>query len=168
VARKPVATTYISALSAREAGGLMCATLAKRRWIPELRFINSYHDANGFVSALCHEPKVSLAVLRGLLEEMQAYFAGFGGGEAEAGAPLEGPATETSAAAPSAAGAPTGPIQTRAEAIRRLEEVGQFFRRTEPHSPISYLVARAVKWGSMPLEKLSSPGAAGSTTSHCV
>lgn len=27
-------------------------TLAKRRWIPEFRFINHYHDANGFVSAL--------------------------------------------------------------------------------------------------------------------
>jgi len=27
-------------------------SLAKRRWIPELRFINHYHDANGYVSAL--------------------------------------------------------------------------------------------------------------------
>ncbi len=26
--------------------------LSKRRWIPELRFINHYHDANGYISAL--------------------------------------------------------------------------------------------------------------------
>ena len=28
----------------------------------------------------------------------------------------------------------------------------EFFRRTEPHSPVSYLVQRAVQWGHMPLE----------------
>jgi ferrochelatase len=28
------------------------AQLSKRRWVPELRFINHYHDANGYVSAL--------------------------------------------------------------------------------------------------------------------
>lgn len=26
--------------------------LSKRRWVPELRFINHYHDANGYISAL--------------------------------------------------------------------------------------------------------------------
>ncbi len=46
----------------------------------------------------------------------------------------------------------TGPIQSRAEALRRLSELAGFFRKTEPHSPVSYLVSRAVKWGNMPLE----------------
>lgn len=46
----------------------------------------------------------------------------------------------------------TGPIQSRQEALRRLSEVAEYFRRAEPHSPISYLVQRAVKWGQMPLE----------------
>jgi type VI secretion system protein ImpA len=40
----------------------------------------------------------------------------------------------------------------RADAIRRLGAVADFFRRTEPHSPVSYLVQRAVQWGEMPLE----------------
>jgi type VI secretion system protein ImpA len=30
--------------------------------------------------------------------------------------------------------------------------VADYFRRTEPHSPVSYLVQRAVRWGEMPLE----------------
>ena len=47
---------------------------------------------------------------------------------------------------------PAGPIQTRQEALKRLAEVAGFFRRTEPHSPVSYLVQRAIKWGQMPLE----------------
>lgn len=41
---------------------------------------------------------------------------------------------------------------SRAEALRRLSLIAQFFQRTEPHSPVSYLVQRAVRWGEMPLE----------------
>jgi type VI secretion system protein ImpA len=46
----------------------------------------------------------------------------------------------------------SGPIRTRAEAISRLSEVATFFRQTEPHSPVAYLVERAIKWSQMPLE----------------
>ena len=45
-----------------------------------------------------------------------------------------------------------GPISSRRDALRRLNEIADFFHRTEPHSPISYIVQRAVKWGNMPLE----------------
>lgn len=46
----------------------------------------------------------------------------------------------------------TGAIQNRSDALRRLADIAMFFRTTEPHSPISHLVERAVKWGNMPLE----------------
>ena len=46
----------------------------------------------------------------------------------------------------------TGAIQNRQDAIKRLADLAEFFRKTEPHSPVSYLVTRAVKWGEMPLE----------------
>lgn len=52
------------------------------------------------------------------------------------------------------ASVPTGPIGSRAEALRTLGLVADYFRRAEPHSPISYLIQRAVRWGSMPLEEL--------------
>jgi type VI secretion system protein ImpA len=42
--------------------------------------------------------------------------------------------------------------QDRADALRRLAAVAEYFRRTEPHSPVAYLVQRAVRWGGMPLE----------------
>jgi type VI secretion system protein ImpA len=45
-----------------------------------------------------------------------------------------------------------GPIQTRRDALKRLEEVANYFQRNEPHSPVAYLIQRAVKWGNMPLE----------------
>lgn len=45
-----------------------------------------------------------------------------------------------------------GPVRSRPEALKRLAEIAMFFQRTEPHSPVAYLVQRAVKWGNMPLE----------------
>ena len=45
-----------------------------------------------------------------------------------------------------------GPIRARQDALRMLSQVAEFFRKTEPHSPVSYLVQRAVKWGEMPLD----------------
>lgn len=45
-----------------------------------------------------------------------------------------------------------GPIQSRQDALKRLSEVAEYFRKNEPHSPVSYLINRAVKWGTMPLE----------------
>ncbi len=45
-----------------------------------------------------------------------------------------------------------GAINNRKDALRRLGEIAAFFQKTEPHSPVSYLVQRAVKWGNMGLE----------------
>ncbi len=46
----------------------------------------------------------------------------------------------------------SGAIQSRQDALKRLGDIAEFFRKTEPHSPISYLLQRAMKWGNMPLE----------------
>jgi type VI secretion system protein ImpA len=53
---------------------------------------------------------------------------------------------------PRAGGVATGAIANRKDALKRLNDIADFFQRTEPHSPISYIVQRAVKWGNMPLE----------------
>ena len=45
----------------------------------------------------------------------------------------------------------TGAIRTRADALRQLRAVADFFRRTEPHSPVAYLAERGAQWGEMPL-----------------
>jgi type VI secretion system protein ImpA len=59
---------------------------------------------------------------------------------------------ETNGASGIRTAAPAGAIQNRQDALKRLAALAEFFRKTEPHSPISYLVQRAVKWGEMPLE----------------
>ena len=39
------------------------------------------------------------------------------------------------------------------DAFRVLTSVADYFRRTEPHSPISFLLERAVRWGRLPLPR---------------
>jgi type VI secretion system ImpA family protein len=70
--------------------------------------------------------------------------------DAEEGSPEAGAAEGASAGQ----GGPAGPIRSREDAFRRLEEVAAFLRRTEPQSPVSYLVERAVAWGRMPFGRL--------------
>ena len=48
----------------------------------------------------------------------------------------------------------TGPIRTRAEAVARLREVVDFFKRSEPHSPVALLIDRAVRWANSPFERV--------------
>lgn len=45
-------------------------------------------------------------------------------------------------------------IANRESAFRMLLQVAEFFRRTEPHSPVSYALEQAVRWGRMPLPEL--------------
>jgi type VI secretion system protein ImpA len=44
-----------------------------------------------------------------------------------------------------------GPIGSRAEALAQLRLVAEFFRSTEPHSPVAYLADKAANWGELPL-----------------
>lgn len=44
-----------------------------------------------------------------------------------------------------------GSVQNRDQALMQLRLVADFFRRTEPHSPVAYLADKAASWGDMPL-----------------
>jgi len=43
---------------------------------------------------------------------------------------------------------------TREDAFRLLLQVSEYFRKTEPHSPVSYSLEQAVRWGRMSLPDL--------------
>ena len=55
------------------------------------------------------------------------------------------------AAVPMQASAQEGPLQSRAQALAQLRAVADYFRRTEPHSPVAYLADKAAHWGEQPL-----------------
>lgn len=46
-----------------------------------------------------------------------------------------------------------GSLASKEAALRALGDIAAFFRRTEPHSPVAYLLDRAVAWANMPLEQ---------------
>ena len=46
-----------------------------------------------------------------------------------------------------------GSLASKEAALRAITEIAGFFRRTEPHNPVAYLLDRAVYWANMPLEQ---------------
>ncbi len=46
-----------------------------------------------------------------------------------------------------------GSLASKDAALRALSDIAGFFRRTEPHNPVAYLLDRAVYWANMPLEQ---------------
>jgi type VI secretion system protein ImpA len=45
-------------------------------------------------------------------------------------------------------------LRTREDAIRQLEDLAEFFRKTEPHSPLAYTLSDAVRRARLPLPEL--------------
>ncbi|MBV9773143.1 MAG: type VI secretion system protein TssA, partial [Gemmatimonadetes bacterium] len=74
----------------------------------------------------------------------------------------ETPTAEEAAMPPEAAEAPAAspaalrvrPFASREEAYRALTDAADYLMRTEPHSPVPYLVRRAVAWGGLSLADL--------------
>jgi len=44
---------------------------------------------------------------------------------------------------------PSGPISNRTQAYTQLAEAAEFLMKIEPHSPVPYLVRRAIQWGNL-------------------
>jgi type VI secretion system protein ImpA len=75
-------------------------------------------------------------------------------GEAEVASDTpDAPASAGGAVAATGGGAP-GALRTREDALRELGRVAEFFRRTEPHSPLAYTLEEAVRRGRMTLPEL--------------
>ena len=53
--------------------------------------------------------------------------------------------------ASTAQAATSGPIRSRADAIAQLRLIAQYFRETEPHSPVSYFAEKAASAGGQDL-----------------
>lgn len=98
----------------------------------------------------------ALSAIIGISDKIAGPPAEATGGEA---AEEEGTAPGGEAAASAAGGAPAGgggprPMRTREDAIKQLEEIAAFFRKTEPHSPLAFTLDDAVRRARMPLPEL--------------
>ncbi|MBW8270236.1 type VI secretion system protein TssA [Caldovatus aquaticus] len=129
----------LAARAAGEAWAAMDAALAAR-------FGAEAPATRRVAEALAQMVEIAERLLGPLPREAPA--AGADGGEAAAEA---APAVE---AAPAAAGGGPRPPRTREDAIRQLEELAEWFRRTEPHSPLAFTLEDAVRRARMPLPEL--------------
>jgi type VI secretion system protein ImpA len=104
----------------------------------------SFEDVNSLVESVLKEKK---------LLEPSAVAAGE---KVDTGLKTVAPTASGSTASGSTTAMPStgaaGPILSRQDALNRLAEISEYFRKTEPHSPVAYLVQRAIKWGQMPLD----------------
>ena len=99
----------------------------------------------------------NLYPLQALLEAMLEFLVARGAAAPAAEPSAEEQPVAQASIAPAqtaAAAAAAGPIATRQDALKRLREIGEYFKRHEPHSPLSLLIARAVRWGDMTFEEL--------------
>lgn len=69
-------------------------------------------------------------------------------------APTGVPGAQSSGAPVSYAQVVSGSISTRVEAMTKLSEIADFFQRNEPHSPMGFLLARAVTWNSKSFQEV--------------
>ncbi|MFT5287484.1 MAG: type VI secretion system protein ImpA [Planctomycetota bacterium] len=120
---------------------------------------SSLGELRSACDTLFEEDEPNFVALAELLLEVREYLesrapAAAPAGEVAQGAVVAGGVAAAPVGAATGPGASAGPIAGRDDALRRLTEVAEYFRRTEPHSPISHLVARTVRWGHMPLPDL--------------
>jgi type VI secretion system protein ImpA len=73
-------------------------------------------------------------------------------GKTEEERPDEGAESDNQAAGSASRGA--GAARSRAEAYRQLADAADLLQRLEPHSPIPYIVKRAVELGALPFPQL--------------
>ena len=48
---------------------------------------------------------------------------------------------------------PQSHLQNRDQAMKVLQEIADYFQANEPHSPVSYMLQKTIKWSQMPLHE---------------
>lgn len=133
--------------------------------LAQLEMVRAAQDAFARLDAL-NDAKLgrdapSLAAIADALKKIQQIYAktatvkGIGGAEV---AEEEGEAGEAVVAAGGGGGGGGlslggNSLASKEAALRALADIAGFFRRTEPHNPVAYLLDRAVAWANMPLEQ---------------
>ncbi|WP_266158731.1 type VI secretion system protein TssA [Dyella silvatica] len=103
----------------------------------------------------------SLAALEDALVRLRQVIAktaqakGIGGAAVAAAAEGTAPAASASSPATQALGAldlSANSASSKQEALQALGQIAEFFRRTEPHNPVSFMLDKAVIWANTPLD----------------
>lgn len=129
-----------------------------RTAIPDLELCQSeFGQLNAALTERCGPdapPSSQISAVLGAVQDVLQAF----GRDAVAVQEASGPTDATDEVVPGQAApdasASAGSLRTRDDAFRTLLKVAEFFRRTEPHSPISYTLEDVVRRGRMSLPEL--------------
>lgn len=64
------------------------------------------------------------------------------------------PSSAAGVAAAGPAPGTIGPIRSRDDAFQQLQQIAEYFRQAEPHTPVTFAIEQAVRWGKLPLPDL--------------
>ena len=125
-------------------------------WLQVNAALQAWHECVRIVEARFGSEAPSLRKVTTLLQDMRDVVARLGGAPSAASEEMAiapNAAVDGSSAGPDARG-PRGALQTRDDALRELDRIADYFRRTEPHSPLAYTLEEAVRRGRMSLSEL--------------
>jgi type VI secretion system ImpA family protein len=113
----------------------------------------------GTLSEHCGYDAPGFTKLAGTLGQLQQTIGRLGAGRLmmdEPAIPVGAAATEEGQAMATTHASPAMPgrIASREDAYRYLTEAANYLLATEPHSPVPYLIKRAIHWGELPLGSL--------------
>lgn len=109
-------------------------------------------DSSGFPIA----PSTS-AIQEALADALQTIRTATAGLDLTPESPAESAPASAGAGAATAAGGVVvvdHGAMSREQAFRSILQLAEYFKKTEPHSPVAYLLEKAVRWGKMPLPRL--------------
>lgn len=138
-----------------EAEARMDQAFLRGTWRDASAALAAWRELDRVVDAKFGAEAPSLRKVTNLLEQLLAVATRLGGEPQadDAGSTTDAAGPSESGTAPAAGGA-RGTIHTRDDALRELDRIAEYFRRTEPHSPLAYTLEEAVRRGRMSLAEL--------------
>lgn len=128
--------------------------------VQNIRELGSFLDENCTANSYGEETSPSLTSFRQKIEAIQSTVKTLmsellddAAGEGD----VSGEVSADGTAAPAGGGGGgmvVGTIQSRTEAVKALHKVADFFRKTEPHSPVSYALEQVANWAGLTLPEL--------------
>jgi type VI secretion system protein ImpA len=120
-------------------------------WTQATAALDAWRELEKVLDARFGPDSPSIRKVTGLLQRMLEIVTRLGGAPAQGAEPqVHAEEGGHEAATGAVAAGPTGaPLASREAALRELDRIAEFFRRTEPHSPLAYTLDEAVRRGRM-------------------
>lgn len=126
-------------------------------WRDATAALQAWRELGRIVDTRFGSEAPSLRKVTSLLEQLLGIVTRLGGeppSDQAAESAMPGDAAAAGGTTGATGGSGRGEVRTRDDALRELDRIAEYFRRTEPHSPLAYTLEEAVRRGRMSLAEL--------------